>query len=88
MLLRGIAFAEARRNSARRILKPQNAGCEKDNAELTYDGVFQRNLGAKANTCFQSVGERSPTTTHPLVSFCYFKCYLQKGRRNDKNMHG
>lgn len=45
MLLRGIAFAEARRNSAKRILKPQNSICEKDNAELTYDGIFQCNFG-------------------------------------------
>ncbi|XP_043512354.1 trafficking kinesin-binding protein milt isoform X2 [Frieseomelitta varia] len=63
MLLRGIAFAETRRNSARRILKPQNSGYEKDNPELTYDGVFQRNLGSKANTYTQSISERSSSTT-------------------------
>ncbi|XP_068986899.1 trafficking kinesin-binding protein milt isoform X4 [Bombus flavifrons] len=57
MLLRGIAFAEARRNSARRILIPQNSACEKDNAELTYDGAFQRSLGSKANSLSRSIGE-------------------------------
>ena len=67
MLLRGIAFAEVRRNSARRILKPQNSGSEKDNPELTYDGVFQRNLESKANIYTQSISERSSST--PRVSF-------------------
>ncbi|CAD1479169.1 unnamed protein product, partial [Heterotrigona itama] len=62
MLLRGIAFAEARRNSARRILKPQNSGCEKDNPELIYDGVFQRNLESKANIYTQSISECSSST--------------------------
>lgn len=63
MLLRGIAFAEARRNSARRILIPQNSACEKDNVELTYDGAFQRSLGSKANNLSRSIGEST------LVSF-------------------
>ncbi|XP_076750608.1 trafficking kinesin-binding protein milt isoform X1 [Xylocopa sonorina] len=62
MLLRGIAFAEARRNSARRILKPQNSGCEKDNAELTYDGVFQRNFGSKT-AYLSSMSEHSPSAS-------------------------
>ncbi|XP_029052654.2 trafficking kinesin-binding protein milt isoform X2 [Osmia bicornis bicornis] len=66
MLLRGIAFAEARRNSARRIWKSQNSSCEKDNTELTYDGVFQRNLVSKANTYSPSVRDRSPTPSLPL----------------------
>ncbi|XP_031848218.1 trafficking kinesin-binding protein milt isoform X2 [Nomia melanderi] len=65
MILRGIAFAEARRNSARRILKPQNSGCEKDNAELTYDGVFQRNLGSKPTKFPQS------TTDHGSTPFAF-----------------
>ncbi|XP_076162683.1 trafficking kinesin-binding protein milt isoform X2 [Ptiloglossa arizonensis] len=63
MLLRGIAFAEARRNSARRILKSQNSSCEKDNAELSYDGVFQRNLGSKATTFLQSNDECGPNSS-------------------------
>ncbi|CAK9822034.1 Trafficking kinesin-binding protein 1 [Anthophora retusa] len=66
MLLRGIAFAEARRNSARRILKPQNSSCEKENTELTYDGVFQRNLGSKTNAFSQSVDEHSSTNSLPF----------------------
>ncbi|XP_043797134.1 trafficking kinesin-binding protein milt isoform X3 [Apis laboriosa] len=64
MLLRGIAFAEARRNSAKRILKPQNSICEKDNAELTYDGVFQYNFGSMANS--QSIGGYSPLSSLSL----------------------
>lgn len=71
MLLRGIAFAEARRNSAKRILKPQNSICEKDNAELTYDGVFQYNFGSLANSYSQSVGGYSPPSLS-LVSFFSF----------------
>ncbi|XP_076651595.1 trafficking kinesin-binding protein milt isoform X2 [Halictus rubicundus] len=55
MILRGIAFAEARRNSARRILKSQNSSCEKDNAELTYDGV--RSLGSKSTLSASPFGE-------------------------------
>ncbi|XP_076665921.1 trafficking kinesin-binding protein milt isoform X2 [Andrena cerasifolii] len=69
MLLRGIAFAEARRSSTRRILKPQNSGCEKDNAELTYDGVFQRNLASKATTFPQSSGETSLNFEGEAISF-------------------
>lgn len=68
MLLRGIAFAEARRNSARRILKSQNSSCEKDNAELSYDGVFQRNLGSKATTFLQSNDECGPNSSLNFVS--------------------
>lgn len=71
MLLRGIAFAEARRNSAKRILKPQNSICEKDNAELTYDGIFQCNFGSMANSYSQSVGGYSPPSLS-LVSFFFF----------------
>ncbi|XP_043797133.1 trafficking kinesin-binding protein milt isoform X2 [Apis laboriosa] len=67
MLLRGIAFAEARRNSAKRILKPQNSICEKDNAELTYDGVFQYNFGSMANS--QSIGGYSPLSSLSLLVF-------------------
>ncbi|XP_003704554.2 trafficking kinesin-binding protein milt isoform X2 [Megachile rotundata] len=61
MLLRGIAFAEVRRNSARRIWKSQNSSCEKDNTELTYDGVFQRNYTSK-NACPLSVNDRNSTS--------------------------
>ncbi|XP_054000970.1 trafficking kinesin-binding protein milt isoform X2 [Hylaeus anthracinus] len=55
MLLRGIAFAEARRNSARRIRKPQNTNNDKDNTELSYNAVFQHSLGSKAT--FPSIDE-------------------------------
>lgn len=72
MLLRGIAFAEARRNSAKRILKPQNSICEKDNAELTYDGVFQYNFGSMANSYSQSIGGYNPLSSLSLVSFFFF----------------
>lgn len=85
MLLRGIAFAEARRNSARRILKPQNSGCEKDNTELTYDGVFQRSLGSKANTYSQSVGEQSPTAPLSIVSFSLCLTLSQNNKYDKKS---
>ncbi|XP_017792646.1 PREDICTED: uncharacterized protein LOC108574545 [Habropoda laboriosa] len=65
MLLRGIAFSEARRSVTRRILKPQNSSCEKDNTELTYDEVFQSNLGSKENTYSQSINEHSSTNFLP-----------------------
>lgn len=49
MLLRGIAFAEARRNSARRVFKSrdktQGNGCERDAADLCHDGSLARHVG-------------------------------------------
>ncbi|KAL0107525.1 hypothetical protein PUN28_014681 [Cardiocondyla obscurior] len=49
MLLRGIAFAEARRNSARRVLKSrdktQSNGCERDPApDISQDGSLARHV--------------------------------------------
>jgi len=46
MLLRGIAFAEARRNSARRVFKNRDKtqGCERD---LSHDGSLARHVRMK-----------------------------------------
>ncbi|XP_043253897.1 trafficking kinesin-binding protein milt isoform X1 [Colletes gigas] len=63
MLLRGIAFAEARRTSARRILKPQNSACERDNTDLSYDGVCLHSLESKTTTFLRSVGEHDSNSS-------------------------
>ncbi|XP_028050005.1 trafficking kinesin-binding protein milt isoform X1 [Monomorium pharaonis] len=63
MLLRGIAFAEARRNSARRVFKGRdktqgNNGCEKEAASdlSTHDGSLVRHV-RKAMTAYRPTGE-------------------------------
>ncbi|KYM85413.1 Trafficking kinesin-binding protein 1 [Atta colombica] len=49
MLLRGIAFAEARRNSARRVFKNRDKtqGCERDALDLSHDGSLARHVRMK-----------------------------------------
>jgi len=48
MLLRGIAFAEARRSSARRVFKnrdkTQGNGSERDALDLSHDGSLARHV--------------------------------------------
>lgn len=73
MLLRGIAFAEARRNSARRVFKSrektQGNGCERDAAsDVSHDGSLARHVRT-AMMAHRPAGELlSPVTLIPVVS--------------------
>lgn len=74
MLLRGIAFAEARRSSARRVFKcrdkaQQGAGCEKDAADVAHDESQPRHA-LKAMMVYRAPEEPplSPVFPIPFVS--------------------
>lgn len=73
MLLRGIAFAEARRNSARRVFKgrdkTQGNGCEKDIApDLLHDGSSARHTRT-AMTAYRPPEEPLFPVLVPFVSY-------------------
>ncbi|EFN71844.1 Trafficking kinesin-binding protein 1 [Camponotus floridanus] len=75
MLLRGIAFAEARRNSARRVFKNRdktqsNNGCERDVAsDLSYDGPLTRHMRTMTMMVRQSPEQPlSPVSPLPFES--------------------
>ncbi|GAB1869297.1 Trafficking kinesin-binding protein 1 [Camponotus japonicus] len=75
MLLRGIAFAEARRNSARRVFKNRDKtqssnGCERDVAsDLSYDGPLTRHMRTMTMMVRQSPEQPlSPVSPLPFES--------------------
>ncbi|EZA48838.1 Trafficking kinesin-binding protein [Ooceraea biroi] len=71
MLLRGIAFAEARRNSARRVFKScdKTNGCEKDvvASDLSHDGSLVRHTRT-AMICRPPEEPLSPVFSIPFES--------------------
>ncbi|XP_011630004.1 trafficking kinesin-binding protein milt isoform X1 [Pogonomyrmex barbatus] len=75
MLLRGIAFAEARRNSARRVFKnrdnkTQGNGCERDAAssDFSHDGSLARHVRTTMMTYQPAEESLSPAFLIPFES--------------------